>query len=150
VTWPAGVAAVAIWTGTSADTRDYIDRFDAWRAGTVPEPLAVLVEAAGATAAALSDARAFMRQLRAFAARLRAFDEAAALGIHSAAHRRLRELAPDGVVYKPCGAGGGDLGIASALDASVLAAFVARAVAEGYSPLPLELEQDGVQVSIDR
>lgn len=150
VDWPRGVGALAVWTGASADTRDYIARFDAWRAGTVPPPLGALIDAARTTVAALPDSNAFVRELRTFAARLRDFDVAAALGIHSPAHRRLESLAGDAVVYKPSGAGGGDLGIACAFDTSALATFAARATAEGFLAMPLEVQQDGVQVSIDR
>jgi len=150
VEWPASVHRLAIWTRESASTVDYIDRFDRWRRERRRPSLEALVEAAEATAHALSDGASFMRELRAFAARLGELDRDSGLGVLSHAHRRLAELAGDAVVYKPCGAGGGDLGLACSQDLAALAAFGAAAADRGYSPLSLELPQHGVDVSIAR
>ena len=148
--WPARVHRLAVWTRESAATVDYIDRFDRWRREQRRSSLDALIESAAATAHSLSDATAFMRELRAFAARLVELDRDSGLGLHSLAHRRLANLAGDAVVYKPCGAGGGDLGLACSEDLAALAAFGAAAADHGFSPLPLELPQHGVDVSLSR
>lgn len=147
--WPDGLAILPVWTGVAADTRDYIARFDAYRAGS-GGALTPLVDAARAVVAALPDARAFMRELRAWNERLLDLDRAAGVGIFGTHHRRLYELAPGSVVYKPCGAGGGDFGIACTLDAGALAGFEAAAVAAGYLPMRMEIAPHGVDVSITR
>jgi phosphomevalonate kinase len=147
--WPDRLAILPVWTGSPADTRDYIARFDAYRAGRT-DALTPLVDAARAVVAALPDAHAFMRELRAWNEQLLGLDRAADLGIFGTHHRRLYDLAPEGVVYKPCGAGGGDFGIACALDPEVLAGFEAAAAAAGHLPMRMEIAPHGVDVSITR
>jgi phosphomevalonate kinase len=148
--WPPGVHWLPIRTRTSADTADSVARFDAWRAAGEPAALTDLKRAAHAVADAVGDAVAFMRELRRYAERLAAFDAAAGLGIATVAHERLRALAGTAVVYKPCGAGGGDMGLACAEDAAALAAFGRAAAEAGYPPLDMEIARHGVDVSITR
>jgi phosphomevalonate kinase len=151
IAFPPGVTFAAIWTGTSADTREHVAQFEEWRAGGIPQPLRRLMDAAAHVADATTDSTQFMRQLRAFAAALRSLDDAAQLGIFTPSHRLLSELGDaHGVVYKPCGAGGGDLGMAFGLDASAMAAFERAASAAGFTRLPLELDEHGITVSIER
>lgn len=144
------ISFAAIWTGASADTREHLVQFDAWRAGTVPDPLKSLTTAASRVADAVSDHETFVRQLRAYAAALQSLDDVAHLGIYSPAHRQLTRLAEEhGVVYKPCGAGGGDLGMAFAIDARALEPFERVARAAGFGRLPLELDEHGITVGIE-
>jgi phosphomevalonate kinase len=151
VPFPAGVAFAAIWTGTSAETRAHIASFERWRAGTIPNELAQLIGAAGAVVGSVPDPQDFMRQLRAYAIALQALDATARLGIYSPAHRTLTDVArAHGVVYKPCGAGGGDLGMAFAIEPGALAAFERGAIAAGFDRLPLELDEHGITVSVER
>jgi phosphomevalonate kinase len=52
---------------------------------------------------------------------LRKMDEAATIGIYSIEHQYVATAAQrHGVLYKPCGAGGGDLGVALSDDPSKL------------------------------
>ncbi len=53
-------------------------------------------------------------------------------------------------MYKPCGAGGGDLGMAFAIDPDALDSFERAAVAAGFNRLPLELDEHGITVSVER
>ena len=148
--FPTPLLYAAIWTGAVADTREHITQFDTWRDGTIPPPLAALMTSATAVVAAMPDAAEFMRQLRAYTVTLRSLDDIAHLGIYSAAHRTLADLGNVcGVVYKPCGAGGGDLGMAFALDPDAVAAFVRAANAAGFKRLPLELDEHGTTVGIE-
>ena len=141
------VAFVAIASGTAADTGRHIASFDDWRLGGTPPALAALIDASTRVADAVTDASAFVRELRAYAAALRALDDVAKLGIYGAGHRALAELAErHAVVYKPCGAGGGDLGAAFAIDRAALDAFSHAARAEGFAPLCLELDEHGITV----
>jgi len=146
VAMPA-VAFAAFATGAAADTGRHIASFDEWRRGGIPPSLARLVDASARVADAVGDARTFVRELRAYAATLRALDETASLGIYNPAHRTLAELAErHAVVYKPCGAGGGDLGAAFALDRAALDAFSRAAHTHGIAQLSLELEEHGITI----
>ena len=141
------VAFEAFATGAAADTGRHIASFDDWRRGGIPPALAALIDASTRMAAAVGNARTFVRELRAYTAALRALDDATTLGIYSAAHNTLAELAErHAVVYKPCGAGGGDLGAAFALDRGALAAFGHAAHVNGFPPLSLELDEHGITV----
>ncbi len=153
VAFPRGVSFAAIFAGHSADTREHVVRFDQWRGERTPEPLQALRDAASRVSDALPEPTRFMQQLRAYAATLASLDDAAVLGIYSAPHRLLSDLAAGfGVVYKPCGAGGGDLGMAFVLeeDARALESFVQAAHTAGFTRLPLELDEHGITVGIDR
>jgi phosphomevalonate kinase len=148
--WPTNVHRLAIWTRESAVTVGYIERFDRWRRAERRRSLEALVDAASTAAHALSDAASFVRELRGFAVRLAELDRESGLGVFSPAHLRLADMAGSAVVYKPCGAGGGDLGLACSDDLAALAAFGAAAADNGFSPLQLEREQHGVDVSVSR
>jgi phosphomevalonate kinase len=158
------VSYAAIWTGASADTMEHLAQFDVWRAGAIPAELKTLMTEASRIADAVSakgvrvpseaegtlTPLAFVRQLRAYTAALRSLDDVAHLGIFNAAHRLLSEMAEDhGVVYKPCGAGGGDLGMAFAIDTRALESFERAAHAAGFRRLPLELDEHGITVGIE-
>lgn len=150
VALPADISFAVIWTGASADTRGHLAQFDTWRNGTTPHVLGALIDAAGNVADAVPDAREFMRQLRAYVASLRAFDDTARLGIYSDAHRLLSDLGTaSGVVYKPCGAGGGDLGMAFGIDANAIESFALAACAAGFKRLPVELDEHGITVGVE-
>jgi phosphomevalonate kinase len=58
----------------------------------------------------------------------------------------LQHAGNTGVVYKPCGAGGGDIGIAVDTDADGLDAFTALAIDAGFVPLDLQMDNSGVTV----
>jgi phosphomevalonate kinase len=137
--WPTGLEAAILWSGISASTREKLARLE--RAGSLPSRPA-LAEAANAAAAAWADgeAGAVIAATRGFVAALRAFSHDHGLDVFAAGHAGLAELAEtEGLVYKPCGAGGGDIGIVLGDAAERVAAFAERAAAAGFSRLPLEL-----------
>ena len=72
-------------------------------------------------------------------------------GIWSAAHKELLAVAQRaGVVYKPSGAGGGDYGLAFAIERERLAEFGERASAAGYSEAVPGWSDTGLEVSVSR
>jgi phosphomevalonate kinase len=96
---------------------------------------------------ATGDAESALAAIAAYADALRSFDSATHVGIFSAGHdEMLRRAGKSGVVYKPCGAGGGDIGIAVDTDADRLNAFAVRAVDAGFVPLDLQMDNSGVTV----
>ena len=85
--------------------------------------------------------------LNAYADALKALDKAAGLGVYSPPHLVAERLASAcGMVYKPCGAGGGDVGLAVADSPEPLPRFLALAEARGFTVLNLETAPRGVQV----
>lgn len=132
-----------IWTGKAAKTTSHIQRFDAWLEHGQVAPLTALAN----TCQALFE-HTDLAALGRYSNELKALDAAANLGIYSPSHRQLDRLAIDAeVVYKPCGAGGGDVGVAISDDAPRLDAFISAAAGAGFDSIPLETARHGVQVT---
>jgi len=133
-----------VWTGQPADTRTHIDRFDRWRGDGEPGALTTLLDAARAVFTETDAARG----LQDYADALYALDQDARLGIFGAAHDRLYEQARRaGICYKPCGAGGGDLGLAASTDPERLDRFVYALPGE-FRELKLETAPHGIATAI--
>lgn len=146
--WPEGLHWRAYWTGASASTTGHLRSFDAFRRETPDAPaLAALCGAAGALTRGFEPAAfAHYRDM------LWQFDQVAQLGIYTPTHQELHALAArSGVTYKPCGAGGGDCGIALATDPGALDAFDQHIASQlpqaSAQPLDLRLATHGIAES---
>lgn len=122
--WPAGLAYRLIWTGAATSTRAKL----AILKGTVSKPSRVRLAAEAENMAAAwhsGDAETILDKYQAYISQLRAFGAEHELGIFAANHERLWQMASDrDLVYKPCGAGGGDIGVVLGVDGSTLDEFV--------------------------
>ena len=86
--------------------------------------------------------------LQSYTESLHRFNSVHALGIFAAGHDRLYAMSKStDVLYKPCGAGGGDIGIALSLDSTALAAFVAGTKELGFQELTVAIDSNGVEIS---
>lgn len=132
-----------VWAGHPAVTSEHLARFGAWRErGSTAE-----LDALSAASTALFESGDAMARLREYVRRLDALDRAANLAIYDAAHRELHQLAAgSGVVYKPCGAGGGDIGAAFSYDPRALERFLTTARERGFAPITLETAAHGIDV----
>lgn len=150
---PQDVAYCFVWSGHEATTGRFLAELDRWcqdheRAYRQLMRLLADTARAGAQAARDNDAEAFLNSLDEYAGALRALGEASGTDILSAPHRRLRALASRcGVVYKPCGAGGGDIGVGMSRDPEALARFRDDVIAGNFQPLTLNSEREGVETS---
>jgi phosphomevalonate kinase len=78
---------------------------------------------------------------------LRQFGDDHKLGIFDAGHAELADAADAaGVVYKPCGAGGGDVGIVFADNNAAVTAFVGRSLPNDFRVLNMNIDSHGVQI----
>lgn len=150
---PGDVAYCFVWSGRDAATGRYLATLDEWRRDNeaayrrIMDSLAGIAQA-GSAAARGDDGTAFLDSVDEYAAGLQALGRASRTDILSAPHRRLRKLAGRfGVVYKPCGAGGGDIGAAMSRDPEALARFQEAAVTGSFQLLPLISERQGVEAS---
>lgn len=132
-----------VWAGHPAVTSQHLERFAAWRErGATAE-----LDALCAASSALFEPGDTLERLRAYVRCLEALDHAADLAIYDAGHRELHRLAAEcGVVYKPCGAGGGDIGAAFSYDPRALERFLTTARERGYAPITLETAAHGIDV----
>lgn len=140
-----------VWTGKEAKTTGFVARYRAWEQHD-PRSRALITALGSATRSALSACHAqsatdFVAAIRESARRLAELAQAADIPIFAGGHAELADLAESwGVSYKPCGAGGGDIGLATAEDESRLVAFIEAVRDEGYHPLQLECDIHGVRV----
>lgn len=149
--WPAGLIYRFLYSGVSSDTREKIDRFDARQPDR--QSVAVLSGMADAMLPLWRNANAdmLMQALQQYTDALRVFSDDFDLGIFAAGHAELcAAAASDGLVYKPCGAGGGDSGIVLGFDASAVDAFCESAESAGFTTLDIEADARGVDVKVER
>jgi phosphomevalonate kinase len=150
VAWPSSLHALCVWSGESASTPAFLRQMQRWRE-EAPEAFersmqtlrrladeAASLLAAGATEDWLATAGAYTEALQ-------VFGEQAKIAVFTAAHHKIGALARGrGALYKPCGAGGGDIGIALAADVEVLAQARQAIEAEGYMTVSLARDPNGL------
>ncbi|MBM4195563.1 MAG: hypothetical protein FJ197_00495 [Gammaproteobacteria bacterium] len=141
--WPAGLAALAVWTGQGASTPAMLAKLEAWRRAE-PRLFTDRIDALRDVAAGCLDAwresavSRLVAALAGYATQLRLLDAAARIGIFTPLHHALsRESASAGCVYKTSGAGGGDFGLAFAAAPAAVEALGRRWRAEGRLVLPI-------------
>lgn len=155
--WPAHLVYRFVYAGKPASTPELVSRFNAWRsrqsqskagnATNSPErlkndELTVLINASATLANRGISLDNFARYINA----LRALDEAATIGIFSAGHADIAIAAErTNVLYKPCGAGGGDLGVALSDNQQDLDRFTAR-IGNAYAVIDLEIASNGLTI----
>ena len=149
---PNSVGFAGIFAGRSASTPKLVAHYRAWQQDRPAEAAAMLrrltdTAEAGCAAARGDDAAAFMASLAEYGRGLRALGEAIGAEIVTAEHRQIEEHARKfGVAYKVSGAGGGDLGLACAIDSEALAAFVQSVTNRGFRVIKVSLSEEGLNV----
>ncbi|MFO7762499.1 MAG: hypothetical protein R6V61_02065 [Wenzhouxiangellaceae bacterium] len=149
--WPEGLYWRAVWVGHAARTTDFVGAYERWKHAepeAAKEIGAGLGQVAQRAVAACSDAAVLVEACAEYAELLVALGDAMDLQVMSAPHRRLAGLGRDcGVVYKSCGAGGGDLGIALATDPERLGAFEKGLSDCACVPLDLSVSDFGAKIA---
>lgn len=144
---PPGLHLVFVFAGASSSTRQLVGKFNAWRGGGTPRPLQRLADAAQDVADCTTNAESFVDSLGDYSLALERMDRSAGIGVFGPAHRRALAVAQRcGVAYKPCGAGGGDVGLCATTTAANAAAFARDAERSGLTVLPMEISPDGLDV----
>lgn len=156
--WPAALHRAFIWSGNSASTPKFLAILRDWRRAAAAHEadygarMAALTATAEASVSALvdGDAGGFLYCAGAYGRELRALGQASGVDIWSAAHEAIAALAGrhDGVVYKPCGAGGGDVGVLFATDPERLAAALAQLADAGFARVPLAVDPTGLRCDV--
>jgi len=144
--FPDGLAFRVVFSGVAASTARKLAALDARDRAPSREALSRAAnEMAGAwrsgAAATVLDA------YPAYVDALRRFDVDHRLGIFDAGHGRLTDTARrEGLVYKPAGAGGGDVGILFGRDFDSVDEFLASYIVEPQRVLPCRLDPRGVML----
>jgi len=145
LTWPKGLTYALLWSGVAASTDEKLNQLARTEAG---QARAELVIASARVAASWREGNPveILQQLRDYTKALRKFDVDHRLGIFDAGHAELADAAASaGLVYKPCGAGGGDLGIVIASDVSDIATFVDAARENEFKQLNMAIDETGIE-----
>lgn len=144
--WPKGLLHKVFWSGHPASTSHKLSRLHANRAAGSDSTEALAAAATMVLAKWEQGTVAnLLAAIRDYTSVLRQFSEAHRLGIFDAGHQSLLEPAAAlGVTYKPCGAGGGDIGVAFAADERSLDTFAKVAMREGFTALDLDSGASGV------
>ena len=146
---PKGLYLDIYAVGYSTDTTTMVDRFR-HEFDDIPVSLQrSFVSTACDVSASLSDVSKFFVALQRFIGVYRDLASAANLSVWSAQHETMYDLANQvGVLYKPSGAGGGDIGMAVATDPRCLTEL--RCEASNLSATPLDLQRDSNGVRVEQ
>lgn len=148
--WPADLRYAVLWSGVAASTSSRLASFRRQRLRTSRQALA---DASGVIAGLWrqGDADALIDGLRDYVAALLAFDVDHELGIFDAGHDELaKDRTLNNVVYKPSGAGGGDVGIVLGTDSGAVSRFATYAESRGFRQLDVDLDEKGACVTRGR
>jgi phosphomevalonate kinase len=148
IRWPAGLEYRVLWSGRASDTATKLRKLEARKALRCKS-----ADALAASAAVVSDlwdtssANAVLAALRIYVKDLQYFSADQDVGIFDAGHRELVAPAESmELVYKPCGAGGGDIGVVFGANAAALNAFCAHASGSGFMCLDMAVSARGVSI----
>ena len=146
VAWPDGLYCSVLWSGIATGTQGQLARFGDQPASPSRDELHGASRAVAAAFAG-GDAADILAELGRYTRALRRFDETHGLGVFAAGHAELAEQAVgEGLVFKPCGAGGGDIGVALATSRASLASFEQTAARSGFTRLELGIDPRGAML----
>ena len=146
---PSGLHMRFVFTGTSTSTEPMLERFRTIVADSPRTEIVTWQNLANAVADSLDNVDLLLRNLKELNEFVFKFDDATNLGIYGRAHRTALEIANlVGVLYKPCGAGGGDTGVALSDNVAALDTFEQNAAQEGLKLLNLTMENHGATIQL--
>ena len=144
---PAGLESRLLWSGSPASTGKKLEKLSS----DGPKPsIDALVFSAKRMASAWESGSTdeVLARYREYISVLQEFSADHDLGVFDAGHDELAALAAAaGLVYKPCGAGGGDIGILLADNGARADKFVAESLPGGFRVLDLQLDERGAEVT---
>lgn len=144
--WPDGLHYALLWSGVPASTSAQLARLSQSESSPSRDALAgsaTRLAAAWATA----DADAVLEAYRDYVPALWRFDVDHRLGIFDAGHDELANVrSPTKLIYKPCGAGGGDVGIVLGTAEEAVRGFAREAERLGFRELGMSMDFDGAML----
>ena len=146
VEWPRGLHYALLWSGVPVSTGSQLSR---WQQSSARPSLEALVTASARIADAWrnSNAAALLEQYRDYGDALATFGDEHDLGLYASGHAEVAAAATEShLFYKPCGAGGGDVGIVLGLDAGNVAQFAANCQSLGFQHLDIALNAPGARM----
>jgi phosphomevalonate kinase len=147
-TWPEQLFFRFLWSGRASDTVSRVRRLDEDAVKSTGGQALQRCAAEAAAAWTGGGADEIIEALGDFVDALLQFSIDRDLGIFDAGHDVLTERGKrENLLYKPCGAGGGDIGIVLGRDDAALQRFCEQAKQCGFTALPLAMDARGVMNS---
>lgn len=147
VNLPPGVKARVLYVGTSTTTSDKVLLFQDWLSAQSESTADRIKDASEAVVESVARAADFLDALRYFIEIQEFIDSGSRIGIWGPQHRAMKSLAnQEGVLYKPSGAGGGDIGLAISTDLDALDRLVESAEKMGLREIDAQIEDAGVRL----
>lgn len=150
LSWPRALSGLMVFTHQPASTPDFIASYQAWKtsdSGAWKKSLQSLESCVSQTMRALSqsDWGEFLAGFTEYGVRMGTMGGSMGREVVTAVHHQLRALGEGiGVGYKPCGAGGGDVGLFLTDDPDKLEGLVGRVMALGCQSMPLAVALEGL------
>lgn len=145
-----GLCSGVVWTGHSTSTREMVEKVHRFRRES-PVEYAEVMNKMGKIVARFLDfcdqenALGQMEQISLYYSTMEELGKMAGLEIISESHQKIREIVHQaGGVYKPSGAGGGDIGVFFADGKTSLLAIRYALIREGYKVVDIQWEKEGV------
>ncbi|MCY3883709.1 MAG: hypothetical protein OXG24_02215 [Gammaproteobacteria bacterium] len=147
ISLPTGIWTKVFFVGASTTTSDKVLLFNDWL-NTQPQSTTDRIkDASSAVAESVDRADEFLEALRYFIEIQEFIDNGSRIGIWGPQHRAMKSLANrDGVLYKPSGAGGGDIGLALSTDLEALDHLSIGAERLGLKEIDALVEKTGVRI----
>ena len=151
--WPENLEMIPIWTGCSTSTRKFVQNVNKYR-DSVPKKYDQIMKKMheiceeGSKAFRKGDAEAFLEIVPLFAKLEEQLGLESGTDIISAVHKKINQLvSQSGGVYKPSGAGGGDIGVAFCNSPDIREKII-RIIAESpFEILDLAIQKKGLSYS---
>lgn len=144
---PTGIKTRVLYVGTSTTTSDKVLLFKDWLSEQSKSTTERIKSASEAVVNSVGQAADFLDALRYFVEIQEFIDSGSRIGIWGPQHRAMKSLANrEGVLYKPSGAGGGDIGLAMSTDSEALDRLVESAEKMGLKEIDAQVEDPGVRV----
>ncbi len=146
--WPKDLAYRLLWSGEAVSTAAKLDHLA--KTISLPSRDRLITHSCAVTAAwKAGSITHLLTELQRYTLALQEFSIDHELGVFEAGHQELADKAETypKTVYKPCGAGGGDIGIVLADSMQDIDLFTADAVKCGFVPLDVSLDSEGVLVA---
>ncbi len=152
--WPPDWPLMFVWSGEAASTGRFLASYARWRSGD-PQAADSLWQAMdGCCREALESVECgalgrFMTCINNYRGLMGKIGARIDAPVLNPQHQRLAAIALEqGAAYKPCGAGGGDLGMFAAADGAQLERLRSRIRAHGFRELPLRPALTGLQLAL--
>lgn len=146
---PAELHMSFVFTGSSTSTYSMVDRFHKLVASYPESKITQWHQLAVETSEAIGHAAKFLDALSRLSMFVREFDNETRLGIYSDAHNRAADIADcTGILYKPSGAGGGDMGIALSTNRQKLTDFNRQAEQAGLTLMDFGISNHGASIFV--